>query len=187
MEPKGWHHWISWGAATLGFYIAQQFKPWTWDVYLITGWCYFFAVIFSTGVEYGRYLSRRWQYFTPQETPNDNKPIAKPREIQNLNAVYQQMAVGVKFDMERQFAKTLLIMRDHQPGDKSVNLTEEYWKKPNKFGSRESYIAVRGKWDEYGIIGRESAKKNARFVVRKWDVVQAVADGTKLPPPPLRK
>jgi hypothetical protein len=98
--------------------------------------------------------------------------------------LYASTTDKVAFDMERQFAKTLLIMHDFKPNDEAVDLRETTWKRPNKFGNRDAYVAVREKWEAYRIVAKSAARANAPYKVIDWEQVGKVAGGLRLPPLP---
>lgn len=180
--PHHSHWWLTVAVVAYGFYTWKQFGElliiallmWTpldaiaiaWGIYL-----------WQAGVVYQKYLAK----------VDGNETVYKPdapvkKTYADLNRpVFEQTVTAVRFDMERQFAKTLLIMHGYKPNDEAVNLTEDYWKRPNKFGTREAYIVIRDKWDLHKIIGRKSARKNASYRVLDWRAVELIADGNRLP------
>jgi hypothetical protein len=147
-------------------------------------------VVFGTMTEFKLYEDyRRWQRVdepkptkTTPENPVTEKPVVTPRLV-NVPS-FNQIIPQVKFDMERQYAKTLLIMRDYKPNCEAVDLRETYWVKPNKFPNRDEYVAVRGKWETHNIVKKSAARRNAPYVVVDWYKVEQVAGGYKLPPLP---
>lgn len=178
--PK--HHHYLYPITTIlgGFYIKQHFGD-TLDVWFTAFYLQFIGLmhgyyIMQAGIMYQGYITAM------------NIPDPKPARVEVEAAPayrsipqFENTVKAVTFDMERQFAKTLLIMRDYKPKDEAVDLREETWKRPNKFKTREAYISVRDKWEARGILGRKSAAKNARYIVLRWDAVELVAAGNPLP------
>lgn len=177
------------GISALGFMVVRYFgKDWDtagafWMAQIIAA-----ADVFQFSVKtyfWTRYLTAIDQP-KAANVPNLNEPV-KTLTLKPVINSYPNVTVAPRFDMERQFAKTLLVMHTYKPDDEAVDLRETYWIKPNKFRSRDEYLVVRGKWEYHDIIQKAAARRNAPYVVRDWNKVQAVADGTRLPPPPSRQ
>lgn len=182
--PRHHHYLFSVALILFGFWIKQKFGN-TLDVWFTAFYLQFIGLmhgyyIMQAGIMYQGYMTAMNMPDPKpviQDTPAKEMPPVKFGEWQTVNQVVQP----VRFDMERQFAKTLLIMRDYKPNDEAVDLREETWKRPNKFKTREAYVSVRDKWEGRGILGRKSAAKNARYIVKRWDAVELVAAGNPLP------
>lgn len=186
LEPKHWHHFITLSLMGGGFAVGHTL-PSTWDVIFLGGGMMWFGVVFGTMTEFKMYEDyRRWQRIDEsprvEKVTQENKPQVTPRlvNVPNFNQTIKQ----VVFDMERQYAKTLLIMRDYKPNCEAVDLRESYWVKPNKFRSRDEYLVVRNKWEAHSVIRKSAARKNAPYIVGDWYKVERIAGGTKLPPLP---
>lgn len=177
--PRHWHWVFPVLIVLLGFYIGHNYV-FGFDVFIAQSSLTFIACshayyIMRAGVMYQAYITRL------DERADARKQEQPPREIPNLNeaqTVYGQDTPRVVFDKERQFAGALLAMRALE---KEPDLREEFWKRPNKFGSRDAYIAVRDRWAERGILGRKDARKNSPYVVENWIAVELVANGNPLP------
>jgi hypothetical protein len=189
--PRHWHWSGPVGIVLIGFAVRVQFGL-TWDVVLFVMWpllrisIEYAAYIHEAGVIYQKYITRGGAPEPEPETETITPAIPRLGEGFTLTKRAQmqtsaQTVEAPRFDMERQFAKTLINMHDYKPKDAAVDLREETWKKPNKFGSRDAYVLVRDKWERRGIIGRKSEKKNAPFKVVDWRAVQLIADGNPLP------
>jgi hypothetical protein len=187
--PRHWHWTGPVGMVLIGFAIHKSYGG-GWDVILFVMWpllrisIEYAAYIHEAGVIYQKYITRGGAPEPEPEPEQPADPTLGPGFIQTKRAQMQvsaQVVAAPSFDMERQFAKTLIVMHDYKPGDKAVDLREETWKKPNKFGTRDAYLQVRDKWERRGIIGRKGNKKNASFQVKDWRAVQLIADGNPLP------
>lgn len=188
--PKHSHFFISTGISLLGFYIKHKLGD-TYDVVIVFLAIQYHAImhtlyIFIAGKMYQAYVTKMDSKYV-HEKPREEDIInwntgEKIKDLNTSDVVYTQAVTLPKFDMERQFAKTLLVMHDHEPDDKSVNLTETRWIRPNKFKSRAEFKAMLEVWEGHGLIRRKSEKKNAPYTVRDWRAVELVADGNPLPP-----
>lgn len=182
------HHWIGPTALVLtGFYIHEHVNP-AWDVIVFVNmpmavialeWG---AYIWQAGVAYQNYVTRGGAPASakPAQTEAKLDPSFTPI-VRALPEMKTQIVEAPKFDMERQFAKTLINMHDFKPNDEAVDLREETWKRPNKFGSRDAYLLVRDNWERQGIVAKKDKRKNSRYVVKDWRAVQLIADGNPLP------
>lgn len=136
-------------------------------------WCWIFSIIVSIG-----YVGKVWieagllKDIKPE--PKEVKPEPEPRKIDNLNMVYSQTVPQVKFNKVARFATTLLAMQAHG----NVDLREPTWK--THFGSRESYVQVRTRFENAGAFVRKTTATNSPFIVNDkggWYVVERVAAG----------
>ena len=181
--PRHYHQVFPVLTSLLGFYLAHNLQP-TYDVVGVFITLQILAVSHSGWIILLSYPYQR--YITWVNTPDEPKiPTIEPPDPQgwkplpNLN-VSQQVVAPVKFDMERQFAKTLLVMRDYTPHDAAVDLREKTWIRPNKFKTRDEYVNMLHAWVNHGVISRKSTAKNSPYVVRRWDAVELIADGNPI-------
>lgn len=188
-KPNRARQWFALGLMCLGWTVGRGAPP-EWDVITMVYVLHFFSIVMFWFFESDFIMWKRkyYNYIYGDDAPKVEAEVkSEPRKLIDLSYKdnkWQNDTVTVKFDMERQFAKGLLIMRDYAiaqnlPIKKVVKLTEAKWVKPNKFRNREELIAVIDKWGE-SVVARESAAKNATYVVRDWDAVERVADGEKV-------
>lgn len=175
------YHWINPLAFILGgFWIWQNVKPQTWDV-IVTG-----GVVMFHGIAYIGYLYEAGliyqRYITEMNTPDPKPARAEVEPVPAYRSIpqFENSVPVVRFDMERQFAKALIVMHDFKPNDAAVDMKEKKWVRPNKFKTRAEYVALLSKWEQHGLIERKSAAKNSTYVVRRWDAVQLVAQGNAI-------
>ena len=176
------YHWVFPVLLILGGYLIRQQIGGAWDVYvfvqfplcLLAGeWG---AYIWQAGVIYQRYVT---QVDARRELPlepvhaDDFKPL-----IRVGGQAYTQVVASPKIDKERSFAVTLLRMHEYNP--EQVDLTEEKWVKSKKF-IRAEFVAMLDVWKKYGVIERAGERKNAPYIVQKWDAVRLIASGSPLP------
>lgn len=115
------------------------------------------------------------------EPSDDPAPISQPAKYLDMNKadaggnVYAQVVPGVKFNKVRRFASTLLNMRS--VSESSVDLREDTWRV--HFGGRDGYIKTRVRFENVGAFVRKDARPNSPYIVKRWDVVQDVANGNK--------
>jgi hypothetical protein len=181
--PRNWHFAGPLCIILIGFAIHQNYSG-AWEVIVFINaplapiaW-YWAAYIYKAGVAYQMYVTRGNAPETKTEQPKQDMGVGF---VPLVRPLMEQTVEPIEFDMERQFAKTLIIMRDYKPNDEAVDLREETWKRPNKFGSRDAYLAVREKWQTRGIVGKKTARKNSVYVVKDWRAVELIANGNPLP------
>jgi len=165
-----------------GFAIVKYFG---WDDMasrILAVYIWTFSLIYGAGIMYQSVLITGYLTAVDKPDPNPAKVETDPqgwKPLPNLNQLNQVVA-PVKFDMERQFAKTLLVMRDYKPNDAAVDLREKTWIRPNKFKTRDEYVNMLHAWVNHGVVARKSAAKNSPYVVRRWDAVELIADGNPI-------
>lgn len=192
--PKHWHQVLPAFWALTGFYIWTKFKN---DAGAFLGMVTFYALAFM----HGRYIEKAGTlyqgYKTAIDTPDPKITLvdaqktypelqmvdrAKWKPVSSVN-VSQQVVALPRFDMERQFAKTLIMMHEYKENDtedNAVNMTEKKWVRPNKFKTRAEFVNMLRRWETRGVIERKSAAKNSPYIVRRWDAVELVANGNPI-------
>ena len=176
------HHWIFPPTILLtGFYIVQQFGK-AWDTYFVLVLSGFIAGVHSIFLWKGGLLYQ--EYAVHLHDPDYWKEEPKKQEhgltLTNLNA---QVVALPRFDKQRNFAVTLLRMREH--GEASVNLTEDRWVRTGKFTRDEFKKTILQPWEIHRLIERaDVGRRNSPYAVRDWTGVRMVANGNPLPPLP---
>lgn len=181
--PEHWHAFLPYTVLLTALYLEERLKGTSLAIILIEiGALISWAALEIKGAMYQAYITG-WGKERKQETAPEAKtdePVLTPL-VRAIPQLMEKTVEPVRFDMERQFAKTLIIMRDYKPNEEAVDLREETWKRPNKFGSRDAYLLTRDKWEERGIIGKKTKRKNSPYAVKDWRAVQLIADGNPLP------
>ncbi len=138
-------------------------------------------------INWGIVLRKRDEYRVARgEEPKPLKPAGVPvyADGKPLGMMeYKQITQAVAFDAERNFARSLIDMRN---GNLEVVMTEAYWIKGGKYGdSREAFVTMLDKWRYHKVAGRAGNRQNSTYEVRDWKQVRMIAGGLKLTAPPL--
>jgi hypothetical protein len=196
---RPWHGWIPFSILAAGLYVSYNYNN-IWEMVVGAMVLYYLTVMVTgfmliNGVIYQLYLAEPGlnNIFGTSTSTHTTKQITKPQEktadfqsTGNWKGVpaLSQMVKTVGFDMERQFAKTLITMRDYKPKDEAVDFRETTWIRPNKFKTRDEYIQVIEKWKYHHVIAKKDPRRNSTYRVVDWTKVEMSAKGNHLPPPP---
>lgn len=186
------HHWaFPVIVVAIGFYIHNHNHN-SWDVILFVQMP--LAVISSTwalylwqaGVLYQKYVTQLDIRYGDHELRTDENSTQANDEFPpvkiNGYTSFEAATKPPKLNREQKVANILLHQRNH---NFDVNLKEEYWIKGKRFdGSRVEFVAMIDKWVGWQAIERAAARKNSPYVVRDWRVIELIAAGEYLPPPP---
>lgn len=184
VNPRPWMYWYGFGAMIFGLWLAHNDYP---IHYYIVG---FYLYLFIFAAKWTDTLSKALKFYAGYkwDVPTHERMVkgdtivtdAQPiPAVVNLNGkpmAYEQVVVAVKFDKERQFAKTLLAMRELAPQDKAVDLREDRW--GEHFGSKDRYRYVRDyRW--FRLLAKQYPRNNSPYRVTDWTGVELVARGNK--------
>src|SRR5688572_29610648 len=166
--PRHWHFAISAGLSLIGFFIMQSIRKAygmvTDEVWVVFFVFQYFAVvhvtwIYKAGLKYQSYITHEEPKAEPLTNWHTGQVVDEMPKVNVMDqqVVYTQAVTLPRFDMERQFAKDLLVMRDYKPNDEAVDLTEKKWVRPNKFETRKAYVDnVLKIWKYHNVIAREN-------------------------------
>jgi len=183
--PRAWHWTFPVGITLLGFSIRQHFGN-GFDVYFTMTVLHAIALmhsayIWKAGELYQRYVTNLDSKYVVEKVEdwNTGKLVDIPITMNGQSIVYTQSVPVPKFDKERNFAVTLIRMYEYNPD--TVDLTENKWVKTGKF-VRAEFVGMLDKWRGHGIIDRAGDRKNAPYIVGRWEAVRLIAQGNPLPP-----
>lgn len=190
-KDRGWDLIGATGLWCIAFYATVRF-PRDWLIVIGILALYFYGILGWWTGTWGHVLRKRAEYrekgyIAPVQ---ERKPDAVPLSVDgNLVGMlsYEQITTMPAFDPERNFAKTLITMRN---GNLRVNMTETYWIAGGKYGdSREAFVNMREKWIYHNIARKVGTSQTSTYEIvnEGWRVVRQIADGLKLSPPPLAK
>lgn len=96
---------------------------------------------------------------------------------------FNQTLAPVKIDQERKVAQ---ILNTQRLSGLKMDISETFWVREKHWdGSRDSFIAFRGKWEYYKIVGKRGDAGNSRFEIMNEGAIERIANGSlKLPTPP---
>jgi len=195
--PRSWHFIGPVSVILIGFVIHEHFNN-SWEVIVFVN-----APLAPIAWEWARYIQRAGVAYQMYVTNTQGaspikaellKDISKdePKFVPTLRPIQQDYTQTVdlpKFDVERNFAVTILRMYDFDPRtQKHVDMTEGLWVKTKKQFSQIPFKNMKEKWIHFGLAMRENEKKNARYIVKSRQAIALVASGNPLPdwsPPPL--
>ena len=196
--PRHFHFVFPVLTSLAGWYITEHYAN-TYDVVIVFIVIQYHAVmhsayLYAAGKMYQGYVTRtpkaeepiiNWHTGQPvEQAPPMSDPgfIPLTRKVVRTEPVMNQQVVEFpRFDKERNFAVTLIRMYEFNP--ETVDLTQAKWVKSGKF-VRAEFVAMLDNWQSHGLIIRKSEKRNAPYIVGRWDAVRLVAQGNPLPPPP---
>jgi len=198
--PKGWHFFGPVSVILIGFVIHEHFNG-AWEVIVFVNiplapiaweWAKY---IQRTGVAYQMYLTRTGgaapiEKELINEINKDNKPGVFVPLVRSIQPAFTQVVEMPAFNAEQIFAKDVLGMYDMDPvTQEHVDLTEEKWVIQKKRFSQKPFANMKKKWEDFGLLERANANKNAKFIVKSRLAVELVASGKPLPArdtPPLK-